>query len=82
MKENCKGKILVIDDEEDVLATLREMLEKDSYEVLEALNGKEGLRRVAKHALTWLSTNPKSTSKNWRKFSGKMYRFPINCSTI
>lgn len=37
-------RILVIDDEELVLATLSAMLEENGYEVLEAGDGKEALR--------------------------------------
>jgi CheY-like chemotaxis protein len=37
-------RILIIDDEEQVRAVFREMLERSGYEVFEAANGKEGLR--------------------------------------
>lgn len=40
----AKGKILVIDDEEDVRETLRLHLESKGYYVLEAENGEEGIR--------------------------------------
>jgi len=38
------AKILIIDDDADVLATLRKMLEREGYEVVEALDGKEGVK--------------------------------------
>lgn len=37
-------RILVIDDEDQVRATLRKMLENAGYEVVEAGNGNEGIR--------------------------------------
>ena len=37
-------RILIIDDEEQVRAVFKEMLERSGYEVFEAANGKEGLR--------------------------------------
>jgi len=37
------GKILVIDDEENIREILKEMLEIDGHEVIVATNGKEGL---------------------------------------
>jgi CheY-like chemotaxis protein len=36
--------ILIIDDEEQIRAVFREMLERFGYEVFEATNGEEGLR--------------------------------------
>ncbi len=44
------AKILVIDDLEDARETIREMLERGGYEVLEAANGKEGLKIIDEHA--------------------------------
>ena len=38
------GKILVIDDEDQIRAMLRQALESSGHEVLEAINGKEGVR--------------------------------------
>ena len=39
-------KILIIDDEKSILNTLREILEYEKYEVDEAINGKEGLKKI------------------------------------
>jgi CheY-like chemotaxis protein len=40
-------KILIIDDEPDVLLFLGTLLRKNGYEVCEACNGEEGLKKVA-----------------------------------
>jgi CheY-like chemotaxis protein len=39
-------RILVIDDEEDVITYLTTLLEENGYETLSAMNGKEGLERI------------------------------------
>jgi len=41
--------ILVIDDVNDARATIREMLQRGGYEVIEASNGKEGLIMIDQH---------------------------------
>lgn len=41
--------ILLVDDEADVLATAREMLERHGYEILDALNAEEAVRVAAAH---------------------------------
>jgi CheY-like chemotaxis protein len=41
--------ILLVDDEADVLATAREMLEGQGYEILDALNAEEAVRVAAAH---------------------------------
>lgn len=38
-----RAKILVVDDEEDILETLRFRLEQEGYEIITATNGFEGL---------------------------------------
>ena len=38
------ARILIIDDEVQILKMLREMLEGEGYEVMDAPNGKEGIR--------------------------------------
>ena len=38
-------RILVVDDDETIRGLLRDMLEPEGYEVVEAANGQEGLRR-------------------------------------
>ncbi len=40
----AKGKILIIDDEEDVREVVRLHLEKGGFNVIEAMDGQEGIR--------------------------------------
>lgn len=49
MKEG-KHVILVIDDDEDVLYSLRMILENNGYEMVEACTAEEGLREYKKHS--------------------------------
>ena len=44
-----KERILVVDDEQDIRALLRILLEKEGWQVVEAPNGKEALAYVAEH---------------------------------
>jgi CheY-like chemotaxis protein len=39
------ARILIIDDEADLRTTLRDILEAQGYEVIEANDGREGLQR-------------------------------------
>ena len=43
------GTILLVDDEAEVLATAREMLQAQGYEILDALNAEEAVRVAAAH---------------------------------
>jgi CheY-like chemotaxis protein len=43
-----KGLILVVDDDPDIVATSRIILEGNGYEVLTASNGKEALERLSR----------------------------------
>ncbi len=45
-KKTDKVKILVIDDEPNIVQTLRDRLEMNDYEVVTAGNGKEGLKKA------------------------------------
>lgn len=49
MKEG-KHVILAIDDDEDVLYSLRMILENNGYEMVEACTAEEGLREYKKHS--------------------------------
>lgn len=40
------SKILIIDDEKSIRSTLREILEYENYQVFEAANGEEGLKKI------------------------------------
>ncbi len=42
--------ILLVDDEPDILATAREMLEGEGYQILDALNAEEAVRVAAGYA--------------------------------
>lgn len=42
-------KILIIDDEKAIRSTLKEILEYEKYEILEAKDGEEGLEMIQKH---------------------------------
>lgn len=44
-KKTAKTKILVIDDEPNIVQTLQDRLEMNEYEVVTAGNGREGLER-------------------------------------
>jgi DNA-binding response OmpR family regulator len=43
-KKSCKTKILVVDDEPNIVQTLKDRLEMNEYMVTTACNGQEGLR--------------------------------------
>ena len=38
------ARIIIIDDDAQILDMLRQMLEREGYEVMDALNGKDGIR--------------------------------------
>ena len=40
------ARILVVDDEKDVIELLKFLLEKDGFEIITALNGKEALEKI------------------------------------
>ena len=52
-------KVLIIDDEQSIRDTLKEILEYEKYEVSEAKNGEEGLKLLTKENLTWLYATSK-----------------------
>ncbi len=52
-----KARILVIDDDEMVLATISAILKRDGYEVLEATNGNEGHRHLRGRAIDLVITD-------------------------
>ncbi|MFA9559629.1 response regulator [Evansella sp. AB-rgal1] len=49
MKYNQKINILLVDDREENLITLRAVLNSDEYELIEAKSGEEALKHVLKH---------------------------------
>lgn len=50
-------RILVIDDEPQVRAMLRQMLEREGYEVVEAEEGEEGMRRYREQPVDLVITD-------------------------
>ncbi len=51
------ARVLIIDDIAEARATIREMLERGGYEVIEASNGKEGLRMIEELAIDVVVTD-------------------------
>ena len=43
-KKSCKAKILVVDDEPNIVQTLKDRLEMNEYDVVTACNGDQGLK--------------------------------------
>jgi DNA-binding response OmpR family regulator len=43
-KKNAKTRILVVDDDPNIMRTLRDRLERNGYDVITASNGKDGLQ--------------------------------------
>lgn len=48
--ENRKKKILIVDDDRDIVESVRIVLESKDYEVLQAYNGKDGLNLAIKES--------------------------------
>lgn len=48
MDQKNKKKILVVDDEKDIVALMKGRLELSGYEVIEAFDGSEGLEKARK----------------------------------
>ncbi|MEK9148871.1 MAG: response regulator [Candidatus Desantisbacteria bacterium] len=42
-------KILIVDDDQDIVEILRALLETEGYDVIEAFNGKEGIDKAYQH---------------------------------
>ena len=51
------ARILIIDDEVQILNMLRQMLEGEGYEVIDAPNGKEGIRRYRENPADLIITD-------------------------
>ena len=47
-KKNNKIKVLIVDDEPNIVQTLQDRLEMNEYNVITACNGKEGLEQAVK----------------------------------
>ncbi|MCO5976349.1 EAL domain-containing protein [Ideonella oryzae] len=48
-RDNSQRTLLLVDDEDNILAALRRLLRRDGYEILTARNGDEALRCLAEH---------------------------------
>lgn len=48
-KKNDKIKILIVDDEPNIVQTLQDRLEMNDFDVITACNGKEGLDKAIQH---------------------------------
>jgi len=51
------ARILIIDDDEQVRTTVQEMLLRAGYDVLQAVNGKQGLRVFSEHTVDLVITD-------------------------
>ena len=51
MNETAKATILIVDDEEGVLALAKATLEEEGYETVLAANGQEALRACQEHSI-------------------------------
>ncbi len=51
------ARILIIDDDEQILAMLRQTLEREGYKVVDASDGKEGLRRYRENPTDLIITD-------------------------
>jgi CheY-like chemotaxis protein len=51
------ARILIIDDDEQIRIILRNMLQRAGYEVVEAVNGKQGLRLYYEHPADMVITD-------------------------
>ena len=52
-----KNKVLIVDDSLSVRVMLREILEMNGYDVLEASNGEEGMRTFKQHPIDLVITD-------------------------
>jgi len=50
MTENNKKKILIVDDEPDIVETLKFLVESEGFESITALDGEEALRKAKEEA--------------------------------
>ncbi|MES2091380.1 MAG: EAL domain-containing protein, partial [Pseudomonadota bacterium] len=46
-RKTCKRTLLLVDDEENIVASLRRLLRRDGYHIVVAYSGAEGLQRLA-----------------------------------
>jgi len=49
VRESRKRTLLLVDDEENIIASLRRLLRRDGYHIITANSGAQGLQRLAEH---------------------------------
>lgn len=54
-----KGSVLVVDDEQFIRTTLAQILERNGYEVREAVDGKDALTKLSEHSADFVITDIK-----------------------
>ena len=67
-------RILVVDDEKQIRALLRQMLEREGYEVYTAADGEEGMTMVGRHAFDLVITDIIMPVKDGLKFIMELVR--------
>ncbi len=78
---NDKRKILIVDDEKDLVKTLKFRLEKNNYEVIYAYDGFEGLERAKKENPDLIILDLMLPKKDGYKVC-RMLKFDINYRDI
>jgi len=78
------GMVLVVDDEHDVRAVSRKVLERAGFKVMEAINGYEGLDKLREHAheIRAVVLDMTMPGMNGDEVMRRMYEFNPNLSII
>ncbi|MCJ7577756.1 MAG: response regulator [candidate division Zixibacteria bacterium] len=61
-------KILIVDDEENILNSLKRLFRKEPYEILTAINGEEGLKILDDHQVDLIISDLKMPEMNGIEF--------------
>lgn len=64
----ANSKILIVDDEENVLNSLKRLFRKEPYEILTAINGEEGLKILDDHQVDLIISDLKMPEMNGIEF--------------
>ncbi len=62
------SKILIVDDEENILNSLKRLFRKEPYEILTAINGEEGLKILDHHPVDLIISDLKMPEMNGIEF--------------
>jgi DNA-binding NtrC family response regulator len=65
-------KILIVDDEENILNSLKRLFRKEPYEILTAMNGEEGLKILDDHQVNLIISDLKMPEMNGIEFLKKV----------